>query len=127
MRPAKAMFASPGRVNIFNLTALASGAGAQGAVYVLNSSGTGVASGNANWTWLLQGPASNYQAKATLVSGTLGGGTYGSWVNLSGSPSWSLTESSVGTLTNVTQIQIRNLSGAIIATAQITITATRTS
>jgi hypothetical protein len=127
MIPRRAMFASPGRVNIFNATVSASGAGAQGVSYTLSSTGQGSGTGIANWTWLIQGLPANFQAKATLISGTQGGGTYGSWVSLSTSPNWGLTESLVGTLTNVTQIQIRNNNGAIIATANITMTATRTS
>jgi hypothetical protein len=116
------------RVAISDASVSASGAGAQGAGYNLSHLGTGSGDGIAGFTWLLLGSASDYEVRATLISGVQGGGFYNIWSNMNTDATWSLTESSIGTLTNVTRIEIRDAaSHVILDTADITITATRTS
>jgi hypothetical protein len=115
-------------VNINDATCSASGVGGAGAGYNLVNDGTGNGSGIAGFTWLQAGAASNYEVRATLQSGTFGSGTYNVWLNLGTSRNWSLTESSIGTLTNTNLLQIRSAaSGVILDSAIITLSATRTS
>jgi hypothetical protein len=77
------------------------------ATFTLNSSGVAQATtvgsgsnppaGTTNYTdeWMRVGPNSAYEARATLVSGTLSSGTVGTWQVLSTTRSWTVT-SSVG-------------------------------
>lgn len=43
--------------------------------------------------WMIQGPASDYEARATLNSGSLSSGTTGSWLGLGTTRSWTCTAS----------------------------------
>lgn len=73
------------------------------ATFTLNSSGVAQATtsgsgsnppaGTTNYNdeWMRIGPNSAYEARATLVSGTLSSGTVGSWLVLSTTRSWSVT------------------------------------
>lgn len=73
------------------------------ATFTLNSSGVAQATtvgnastppaGTTNYTgeWMITPPNSAYEARATLVSGTLSSGTTGSWLALSTSRAWSVT------------------------------------
>lgn len=73
------------------------------ATFTLNSSGVAQATtvgnasnppaGTTNYTgeWMISPPNSAYEARATLVSGTLSSGTTGSWLALSTTRSWSVT------------------------------------
>jgi hypothetical protein len=55
-------------------------------------------------------------------------GTTGSWVDLSSSPSWTLTRATVGAADQVDlTIEIRKGSGATLASATVTLDAERTS
>lgn len=73
------------------------------ATFTLNSSGVAQATtvgsfsnppaGTTNYAgeWMIVEPNSAYEARATLVSGTLSSGTTGSWLVLSTSRAWSVT------------------------------------
>lgn len=97
------------------------------AYYGLGSSGTGeyYSFGVVNWTWLLLGVNSDYQVRATLVSGTApSGSATGSWLTLNTSRNWSLTKSGVGTRTCTLTIEIRRVvDSVVIDTATVDITA----
>lgn len=68
--------------------------------------------------------ASNYEAVATLVSGTLTGGTVGTAVNLSTTPDWYVQFSGVGTKTCTFDVIIRPAGGGTtLASARIILTA----
>lgn len=56
--------------------------------------------------WMLNGPSSLYEVKATLQAGNLSSGTTGSWLALSTDRSWSCTASS-------------NLQGQVVVTATL--------
>ena len=76
--------------------------------------------------WLLEGTASQYQARATLVSGTLTSGTLNTWQALSTSRSWSKSTTAVGTVNTVINVQIRSIAtNVVLDSADITLTATR--
>jgi len=75
---------------------------ADGHVYrVLNAIETDVG------TWLTAGDSANFDAFATLTSGTLTSGTVGSAVNLGLSPTWHVQKSGFGTVNAVVDVSIR--------------------
>lgn len=72
------------------------------------------------YAWLKSGGnASAYEIEATLNSGTVTG-TFGSWLNLGTSRSWTLTRTTTGTNVGTITIQIRPVGGSAVATATIT-------
>ena len=77
--------------------------------------------------WLV--PKTNmglYSVFATLISGTLNGGTTGSWLNLGSGRNWTVANGVSGTLTAVIDIKIRHDStSATSNTARITLEAQR--
>ena len=84
--------------------------------YRTNSSGTYVAIGG---EWRLQGVVADYEARATLVSGSSPTGTLGSWLALSSDRTWSITSTS-GYDTCTLTIEIRSAaSQAVLDTATI--------
>jgi hypothetical protein len=93
--------------------------GTASATYALNSDGS-----RTNGTWLRSGLASNYEARATLTSGTFSSGSgAGAWLSLGTSRSWTVT--ATGTLKSATfTLEIRIAGGgATLDTATITIDA----
>lgn len=77
-------------------------------------------------TWLPTGQsASSYRIRATHIAGVLGGGTYGSWLNLSSQQNWSLLQSSIGTISTTIFLELADSSFNVLDTATITLTATR--
>lgn len=95
------------------------------AFYELQSDGDTLTSLGAGSDWLVGSTTgSNYECRATLVSGTLTSGTTGSWLALSSDRRWSVTRSSLGIKSCTFTLEI-GLAGAntAIKTATITITA----
>lgn len=71
------------------------------------------------------GNAALYEARATLTSGTFTSGTAGSWLALSSTRSWNVTQGSAGTKTAVFTLEIRRVSDSVVvASVSITLTAT---
>jgi len=71
--------------------------------------------------------ASNYEAKATVTSGTLTSGTTGSFISCAASPTWTRVATTRGTFTAVITVDIRLIgTTTVLATASITLTATQT-
>jgi hypothetical protein len=74
-----------------------------------------------------------YRIRATHISGATGSGTFGSWLYFTvpfSQHNWSLTESSIGTLSTTILLELERDNGAgyvPVDTATITLTATRTS
>ena len=69
--------------------------------------------------------AAKYQIRATRLSGGTPSGTLGSWLALSSSRSWSISRAASGTAETVLRFEIRNATTlAVVATADITLTAT---
>lgn len=118
------------QVNIFDVTASASAVDPATAlaVYELNSSGTGSATGFGTWSWLLSGLNSDYQVRATVTSGpTPTGSPTASWLSLGTTRNWALTQSGVGSQTTYLTIEIRRVSDTVVidtATAVITVEVT---
>lgn len=55
---------------------------------VAQSEGTNFGTTNYSGEWLLSGAAGDYDCRMTTVSGTLSGGTAGSWLNLATDREW---------------------------------------
>lgn len=98
------------------------------ATYGVNNNGTVVDRNSSILeTWLLGGgTASDYEIRATAVSGTVTGGTIGSWENLGTSRVWYLTNNNAGNSTKVAVISVSirlASSGVVQDTASITLSA----
>jgi hypothetical protein len=123
------------RISLSGVSVYSAGAGTQTATYTLESDGdvvtatTGGGSVDAgDWIVPKASAPSDYEVRATLVSGTLSTGTTGSWLALSSNRSWTLQRVTVGAATQVTlTIEIRKGSGAVLASATVTLDAERTS
>lgn len=97
------------------------GAGAVTASFNMNASGVCADQDSTLLeTWLLLGSASDYEVRATLLSGTLTSGTVGAWLSLGSSRSWSRVSNATVTIV----IEIRDaVTLSVLATGTITITA----
>jgi hypothetical protein len=75
----------------------------------LNSSGaySTTGSGGGSGTWMNGGTGADYEARATLVSGTLTSGTTGTWLALSTSRTWQRNSPVSGVLTAQITLEIR--------------------
>lgn len=94
-----------------------------GTVYRTNGNNTLVFLEN----WLAFGSTSNYEIKATLISGTAPTGTLGSWSSLGTTRTWALSQGIVGDTTCTLSIEIRNaVSLSVVDTATVTLFAERT-
>lgn len=79
-----------------------------------------------SWLRGAGGTVSNYEARATLKSGTLSSGTTGTWANCSSSPNWVKQNSSRNgsTQTAVILVEIRDVATQTVQTsATITLSA----
>ncbi len=94
----------------------------------LSSAGTYSASETgSSGTWRGAGASSEYEARWTTTSGTLSGGTAGSWLNLGTSRTWQKlnttngvsTQSVVGTL----EIRMAAAPNTVLSTTTVTLTA----
>lgn len=89
--------------------------------YVLTNAGEVTSSFKANKFWINpQTGMSDYEVRATLLSGTIVTGTFGSWLNLGTTRTWSNTRATVGQNIGEMLVEIRLAStGDIVATAVI--------
>jgi hypothetical protein len=123
------------RISLSGVAVSSVGAGTQTATYTLESDGDvmsattdGGSVDAGDWIDPKANAPSDYEVQATLVSGTLSTGTTGSWLALSSNRSWTLQRVTVGVATQVTlTIEIRKGSGAVLASATVTLDAERTS
>ena len=77
-----------------------------------------------DWVTPTASAGAAYEARATIVSGSLTSGTAGSWLPLSSNRTWSLTRSVIGFSTTVLTIEIRRAAdGVVLTTATITLEA----
>lgn len=83
-----------------------------------------------DYIWRGGGSSSDYEVRATMVSGTTWTGSFGVWANLSVDQGWSLsTGAGLGALvrTGTALIEIREAaSGTVLASANVTLRAERT-
>jgi hypothetical protein len=96
------------------------------AYYELQNDGDVMTSSGAGSDWLIGSvTGSDYECRATIVSGTLSTGTTGSWLALSSHRSWTVTRSSLGSKSCTFDLEI-GLVGTSTAldTARIFLTAT---
>lgn len=115
---------------ITDRTVSRSGIGAITATYTVSNDGTiKNHAGTTLETWLPSGAsASSYDVRATFQSGDPVTGTFGSWLNLATSRSWSVTNGDMdnGTLTGIILVEI-SLTGQATALDSATITLSATS
>lgn len=91
-----------------------------GTVYNTNGTNTLVFLEN----WLAFGSTSNYEIRATLLSGATPTGTLGSWTSLGTTSAWSLSQSISGVSTCALLIEIRNAASlSVVDTATVTLNA----
>lgn len=102
--------------------------------YRLNTSGVAEELVNAAYTtletWLVMGSSASYEARATLNSGSLASGTTGTWLALSSSREWKVTDSvfDLNPVEAEILVEIRNATTlAVIDSATVALSAERTS
>ena len=97
--------------------------------YSLQSSGAINITGKASGFWINpQTGMGDYEARATLRSGTIINGTFGTWLSLSSNQRWGSPRTTVGENVGEMLLEIRLAStGAVVASAIITIFAQRLS
>lgn len=102
--------------------------GTANAIYAANSTGTVFTNGALFENWISKPSfAGNYDVMATLTSGPAPSGTLNSWLPLTSSRSWTLTNSGLddSTISCTLLIQIRERStGNVKATATVNLSAT---
>jgi hypothetical protein len=81
---------------------------------------------NTGLTWMGAGTASNFQVRATIVSGSVSSGTIGTWENLGTTRTWTRQRIAVGVVVCTLTIEIRDVATATVRdTAQIVLIAER--
>jgi len=101
--------------------------GTRTAGYRLNTSGIAESRVQAAYstieTWLVIGAASDYEVRATLVTGdALTSGTVGTWQALSASREWLITATTPSKMSELL-IEIRTTAGVVVDSATITLEA----
>lgn len=121
---------SSGTVSIADLTASDEQvSGSASATYTLSSDGTLAATGYSDINWITPRVGMGlYEVRATVQSGSLTGGTTGTWLALDTSRSWSRIRTSTGSSSCSLLIEIRRASdGTVVDSATIILIATITS
>lgn len=92
----------------------------------LNQNGTGGAYvDSADWIVPKGAAGGDYEARATLNSGSVSSGTTGSWLSLSGTLTWERDRTTIGTSSADLTIEIRRASdGAVLGSSNVILTAT---
>lgn len=129
MRRGRLLYAPPVlKVQLHNQTVANAGNGSSAvtAIYRISSNGRVLdQSSHVLEAWLLSGtvPNSGYDARATLLSGTVGG-TFGTWLNVGGSPGWSCSVSRSGTQEGQIKVELRDAATlAVLVSAIINLSA----
>lgn len=88
----------------------------------LSSAGTWTTSDGGSGTWQSGGLNSDYEARVTMVTGTLSSGTANSWLPLSTSRTWSRSGTSGGDRACSFTLEIRKASdGTVLSTTSVTL------
>jgi hypothetical protein len=93
-----------------------------GAQININSAGTVTDTQGTNYKWLLNGVNSAFEIRATLQSSSgvsSQTGTYGSWLNLGTTRSWSFVRAGTGSCLASVLLEIRPVGGSTLASAVI--------
>jgi hypothetical protein len=134
-----AAFAAMGgdKIQLSGVAVSSTGSGTQTATYTLESDGdvvTATTDGGSvdagDWIDPKASAPSDYEVQATLNAGTLtvGSSATGSWLALTSDRSWSVRQTVIGVAdTGDLTIEIRKGSGAVLASATVTLDAERTS
>lgn len=119
-------------VSISDLSVNSSGFGSQEATYRLTSIGdvqsttTGLGTvDQGDWISPKSAAGAAYECRATVLLGSLSSGTNGVWQALNVDRSWSVTDITANGIPNeaIIQVEIRLASGAVLASAEIGLTA----
>lgn len=82
--------------------------------WVASSGGGVTGSGISGYTWLVSGVNSDYEIQATLVSGSMSSGTFGSWLPLSTTRSWVLNRTVIGIVNAIVDFECRRVSDSVV-------------
>lgn len=96
------------------------------ASYALENDGDIAVNGSDDGDWITPKAAAgaDYECRATVISGGFTTGTFGSWLALSSTRSWTLVQSGIGTATASMTLEIRRASdGTVLDSATISFTA----
>lgn len=94
--------------------------GTANAIYQLRSDGAIYVNGaDSGARWLAGTGGSSYEVMATLLTGSVGGSGFGSYLNLGTNRGWSLGQVGVGSASGSIFLELRPTSGAVIDTATI--------
>lgn len=111
-------------VTLSDATVLAIGASNQTASFTLRNDGVALELGSSTETydWIASwGVPADYEVRATATSGTPDSGTTDAWLALDTSRTWTISDT-VGVAQEVDlTIEVRRASGAVLATASITL------
>ena len=97
-----------------------------------NSNGTVSSVGNAgtyttDWIDPTSAAPDDYEIRATISSGTMTSGTFGSWLALTSNRTWSKTQFTVGSSSAQVLFEIRKGSGSVLDSGTITFNVERIS
>lgn len=97
-----------------------------------NSNGTVSSVGNVatyttDWIDPTSAAPDDYQIRATISSGTMTSGTFGSWLALTSNRTWSKTQFTVGSSSAQVLFEIRKGSGSVLDSGTITFNVERVS
>lgn len=97
-----------------------------------NSNGTVSSVGNAgtyttDWIDPTSAAPDDYEIRATISSGTMTSGTFGSWLALTSNRTWSKTQFTVGSSSAQVLFEIRKGSGSVLDSGTITFNVERVS
>ena len=106
--------------------------GSSTASITFNSNGTVSSVGNAgtyttDWIDPTSAAPDNYEIRATISSGTMTSGTFGSWLALTSNRTWSKTQFTVGSSSAQVLFEIRKGSGSVLDSGTITFNVERIS
>lgn len=101
---------------------------ADGDIMKSNAQGTAVTVDIGDWIAPVSAAGGNYECRATILSGTLSGGTTGTWQALSSDRFWFVTQSVIGTKVCSFTLEIREVANpSNIVSSTVTLTADMTS
>ena len=106
--------------------------GSSTASITFNSNGTVSSVGNAgtyttDWIDPTSAAPDDYEIRATISSGTMTSGTFGSWLALTSNRTWSKTQFNVGNSSAQVLFEIRKGSGSVLDSGTITFNVERIS
>lgn len=88
--------------------------------WALQADGSGSSTDEGGWTWLTSGVAADYEAMATMISGSFSSGnTIDAWHGLGLGVSWTVSQTSFGTNTASATVKIRRASDSVVVESAV--------